>query len=90
MEISFKATPREKLTIRQLAERARAKEGNVRSLQDWIMDFTAVHANGNPLRLNELLEADNFNFMHDAFGIAACLNRETGQLEKNFRPRYSV
>ena len=52
---------------------------------DASMDITAVHANGNRLRLRELLESDDFNF-----GIRNCLNRETGKLKKFFRPRFSA
>jgi hypothetical protein len=53
------------------------------------MDITATHASGNPLRLADLLAADDFNFAHDVFGIANHLNRTTGQLENHFSPRFS-
>lgn len=52
------------------------------------MDLTACHANGCPLRLAELLAADNFNFVHDVIGIWRHLNRETGRLEDLFSPRF--
>lgn len=52
------------------------------------IDITAAHANGCPLRLAELLAADDFNFSHDTVGIMRHLNRDTGQLE-NFVPRYA-
>lgn len=54
------------------------------------MDLTAVHANGNPLRLMELLDADVFNFTHDITGIYNHINRTTGRLSDNFSPQYSV
>lgn len=54
------------------------------------MDLTAVHANGCPLRLQELLDADNFNFGHDVFGIARHIDRRTGKLRNHFRPRFAV
>ena len=54
-----------------------------------VMDIDACHCNGNPLRLQELLGADDFNFAHDVFGIRANLNRTTGQLDNCFVPRYS-
>lgn len=54
-----------------------------------IMDITAVHANGNPLRLRELAQADAFNFSHDVIGIIRHLDRDTGKLTDHFRPRYS-
>ena len=89
MTISFKTTPHEFETISKLARRARsAEKRRPRSIQSWHMDFTAVHLNGCPLRLDALLEADDFNFMHDAFGICRHLNRETGKLDGMFSPRY--
>ncbi len=91
MEISFKTTRQEFRIIAKLARRARSVETtNPRTIQDWQMDFSAVHANGCPLRLDALLEADTFNFMQDAFGIAKHLNRETGRLGNLFSPRYSA
>lgn len=53
------------------------------------MDITAAHLNGCRLRLQDLLEADNFNFSHDVFGIAHHINRETGKLDNHFLPRFS-
>jgi hypothetical protein len=53
------------------------------------MDLAAVHAL-NPLRLQELAEADDGNFFHDMGGIAKNLNRRTGRLENCFVPRYSA
>ncbi len=53
------------------------------------MDLTATHANGCPLRLDELLEADKFDFAHDIFGIKKNINRKTGEIENCFLPRYA-
>jgi hypothetical protein len=53
------------------------------------MDITACHLNGNPLKLKELLEADDFNFLHDIAGISRYINRHTGELGDCFVPRYS-
>ncbi|MFA5301013.1 MAG: hypothetical protein WC389_22700 [Lutibacter sp.] len=55
-----------------------------------LMDIDACHSNGNPLKLQSLLDADDFNFAHDVFGIRDNLNRETGKLEHCFSPRYSA
>jgi len=55
-----------------------------------IMDISATHSNGTPLKLQELLDADDMNFAHDVFGILANINRRTGQLENCFVPRYSL
>lgn len=51
------------------------------------MDVTACHANGCPLDLKKLLDADDFNFAHDIFGINQHINRKTGKLERFFVPR---
>ena len=93
-EISFASTPADAAIIRKLATRARALEtahgGKPRSQMDWVMDFTAAHLNGNPLDLDKLARADDFNFAHDAFGICRHLNRDTGALENFFSPRCSA
>ncbi len=93
-EISFTTTDHEAHVIRDIARRARALEtkhgGSPRPIMQWCMDITATHANGNPLRLDELLAADDFNFMHDVFGIYRCLDRDTGKLTGFFRPRFSA
>lgn len=56
----------------------------------FFMDITAVHKNLFRLRLQELLDSDNFNFTHDVFGIYQHLNRETGKLENCFVPRFAL
>lgn len=89
-EVSFDATSQERALIKKIANRAKLVGRPDITLQDWQMDIMATHANGNPLRLADLLAADDFNFMHDVYGINACLDRETGRLLKNFRPRFSV
>ena len=52
------------------------------------MDLIATHLNGTPLRLKEFLEADNFNFGHDVFGIQEHIDRNTGKLTRCFLPRF--
>jgi len=58
--------------------------------QTVMMDLTACHANGCPLRLNEMLTADKFDLAHDYYGIRNNLNRSTGQLEGCFFPRFGL
>jgi hypothetical protein len=55
-----------------------------------VMDVTAVHLNGNPIDLLALSQSDDFNFGHDVFGIRRHINRNTGQLENCFSPRFSA
>ena len=52
------------------------------------MDVSACHIT-NPLRLADLLAADDSNFSHDVFGIRKYINRETGELTECFSPRFS-
>lgn len=43
-----------------------------------------------PLRLADLLAADDGNFAHDVSGIMRHLDRDTGKLGECFVPRYAV
>ncbi len=93
-EVSFTTDREDFALISKIAHRALAmdKDANGRSaatLQTWLMDISACHANGNPLRLRDFLDADDFNFAHDAFGIARKLDRSTGRLTDFFSPRFS-
>lgn len=93
-EISFEITKADRPLIEKVARRAllldRKSNGKRAACgMDWRMDITATHANGNPLRLSDLLDADDFNFAHDVFGISRHLDRDTGKLTGFFRPRFS-
>jgi hypothetical protein len=94
-EISFTVTNTEFDLIQKIADRAMAMQKESRhprdrrSRQDFVMDVTATHANGNPLRLADMLAADDFNFAHDVFGIERHLDRETAELRDFFSPRFS-
>jgi hypothetical protein len=90
--IKFKTTKKDAALITLIAKRAvntAASNGWPYPIKDAEMDITACHCNGNPLRLDDLLVADTFNFSHDVFGIHRNLNRETGALENLFSPRYN-
>lgn len=90
--VTFEVTISDSAVINKIARRAfdLAKGyGRKRKAINYAMDLTAVHANGNPLRLADLLAADNFNFIHDVFGIERHLDRDTGKLGNCFRPRFS-
>lgn len=90
--ISFKVDSQaEARTIHKIAARAvnmAISAGFDYPMMDADMDITACHVNGCPLKLEELLRADEFNFAHDVFGIRRHLNRETGKLENCFVPRF--
>lgn len=55
-----------------------------------IMDLNACHANGCPLDLAALLEANELEFSHDIGEIRKHLNRRTGKIEGCFVPRYAL
>ena len=54
------------------------------------MDLTACHLNGCSLDLDGLLAAENADFIHDVAGIMRHINRQTGELEDCFLPRYAA
>jgi len=89
-EVSFEVSAHDSRVIMEIAKRAKSIGRPGWSLMDWTMDITACHANGNPLRLEALRDADDFNFAHDVYGIHACLDRETGRLMNCFLPRFSA
>ena len=90
--LNWNATVEEMELINKIADRAIAVATSLGvgyPKMDAVMDITACHSNATPLRLAELLAADDFNFNHDAFGIRANINRNTGQLENCFLPRFA-
>lgn len=92
-ELSFKATKGEFQLMSKIAGRASSMARSHGGSYDFMtanMDINACHSNGCPLKLKELLEADDFTFAHDVFGIREHINRETGQLEHCFVPRLSL
>lgn len=91
-QINFNVSLEDAKTISKIARRATAMASRHDfdyPIMESIMDVTACHANGNPLRLEEFLATDDFNFAHDAFGIRKYINRSTGELEDFFSPRFS-
>jgi len=90
---SFETTREEMQIIRKIVARAvelAAVEGFPIDSMSLEMDVTACHANGNPLRLNELLAAPDGDFGHDVFGIQRYIDRKTGRLTDCFSPRFSL
>lgn len=91
-EVSFSVSDDDRHLLMEIADRAyrdglcKTKNNKVNTL----MDLTAAHANGCPLRLRDLLDADDFNFAHDLYGIDRHLDRTTGKLTDMFRPRFAV
>lgn len=89
MHVKFNTTEDDGRVIAGIVTRAmKLKLGASR--MDVHMDLSATHCNGNPLRLDDLLAADDFNFTHDIAGIRRHLNRDTGKLEDGFSPRFTL
>lgn len=89
MEIDWdKVTEDDREIIQKIAERVTSKHPDV-SMLDMEMDISCVHS-CMPLRLSDLLKADDFNFWHEILGIVRNLDRETGELSESFRPRYTA
>ena len=88
--INWTATRDENLVIANIAARAFKVYKGDYPYQDIMMNIEACHCNGTPLRLKDLLAADDFNFSHDIAGIYNHLDRETGKLKGSFSPRFAV
>lgn len=93
-EISFEVTDQEMLVIDRIVVRA-AKAADAAGCPNLdrlslMMDLCACHANGCPLKLEELAKADDFNFAHDVFGIRNHMDRSTGKLTGCFLPRFAA
>lgn len=52
-----------------------------------MMDLTACHANGCPLKLEQMTTMPEPDFAHDVFGIRRHLDRRSGKLKDCFLPR---
>lgn len=90
----FTATSAEREIIERVAKRAivlyrkHNPDTDIDEL-DIQMDLEACHCNGCPLRLADMVQADDFNLMHDISGINVHLNHDTGKLEGWFLPRFA-
>ena len=91
-KVSFKTVKADTVLIQKIVARAEAMACEARIPFDHLaarMDLTAVHVNDCPLRLAALLEAKEFDFSHDVFGIFRHIDRNTGSLRNHFLPRYA-
>jgi hypothetical protein len=89
--ISFATTKSDVVLIGKIVARyLKSYPHEITSKLDLMMDMGACHCNGCPLRLADLLAADDFNFAHDVSGIHRHLDRATGKLVGGFLPRLAV
>ena len=87
--VRMSATKEEVQKIVKIAQRA-VKEVPQMDFMSTMMDIEATHSNGCKLRLDDLISADLGDFLHDVTGIYSHINRETGQLENCFLPRFTA
>ena len=91
-QVSFAVGKRDRALIDKIVARAlrlyEEIEVEVPDRLTLTMDLTAAHCS-NPLRLADLLVADNFNFTHDVAGIHRHMDRSTGELTDHFSPRFT-
>lgn len=74
--------------ISKIAERAE-KMGLLASDRfTFLMDMSHANA-GFDLRMNDLLNAEDFDFAHDVVGIQSNINRTTGKMDNMFVSRFS-
>ena len=78
----------EKMVVAEIAKRADALGIMMFDRMSLMMDIEAVHAEIG-LKLDELLNADDANFLHDIVGIQKNLDRESKKLQNFFLPRYA-
>lgn len=89
MRVNFNVTKEESAIIDRIVKRAVDTLGKkyLSDIMSISMDITACHCNGTTLNLRKLLEADDYNFLHDVCGIMRNINRRTGKIENFFSPR---
>lgn len=96
--INFKTSKEDAAIIHKIALRAQmlaAEQDDSCDTISVMMDVSACHANGTPLKLQELMNADDFNFVHDVVGISRHIDRNDssptgGQLTGIFLPRFAA
>ncbi len=95
-EVSFDVSSEDEDLIRDIVEHGLALEQELGAeavdRTALLMDFTAAHANGCPLRLADKLEPAQtgaIGFAQDWFGIQANLDRTTGKMLNHFLPRFA-
>tara|TARA_B110000483_G_C18044345_1_gene483868 strand:+ start:668 stop:937 length:270 start_codon:yes stop_codon:yes gene_type:complete len=85
--MNLKTTTPEHLLIHEIASTA-VKADKLYNLQELMIDIAATHLNGEPLDLEKMAKMEYIDTQHDIIGIQSNLNRDTGELQNCFLPRY--
>lgn len=75
-------------TIAKIAKRAEKMDLLGHDRMTLMIDLRAVYLQMG-LRLDDLLQADDFNFSHDIVGIQNHMNRTSHKIEGGFLPRFA-
>lgn len=76
------------LLIAEIAKRAEEKGLLMFDRMSLIMDIQVAHEQFE-MKLDELLKADEIDFVHDIVGIQQNIDRKTKKVENCFLPRYA-
>ena len=85
-----KASIEDYALVSEIVKRASKIPGFEIKAKNLEMDIIATHISGCRLKLQELLDSMTGDFLHDICGIVNHIDRNTGQLQECFLPRYSV
>ena len=75
--------------IEKIAERAVKISNNNLDKIDIMMDLTYCIEGGCNLRLNAMFNSNDFDLMHDIYGISRHLDHSTYKLKNGFWPRFA-
>jgi hypothetical protein len=93
MAAKFESTRKENDLMIKIADRLAnlslefKEKGAAYKTTDLLMDLDATNSNGCPLDFQKLLDAEDFDFIHDIFGICNNIDRRTGELTNCFLPQ---
>ena len=82
---------KDKQILKKIAERIRTvySKENENTIKALIYLVEACHTHIQPLRLEDMLNADDFNFSHDVSGIYNHIDLTNMELKNHFSPRFS-
>jgi len=86
-DVNFEVSKEDRILIDKIVSRA-VKEHGTKDPLSLTMDLCAVH-HKTPLRLQEFLDADMLNFVHDVSGIMCFFDRDTATFKNFFEPRFT-
>lgn len=87
--VRMSATKEEVQKIVEITKRV-VKEVPQMDFMSTMMDIEATHSNGCKLKLDELISADLGDLLHDVTGIYNHIDRNTGELQDCFLPRFAA